>query len=226
LEVETLAGSTIAICSWKGGCGKTTLCTALAVNLAAARYRVAVIDADPNQAFITWHKIAEAPPLTVTSCIDHNEIVSHAAAQAETHDVTLIDTAGFANQTAVFAIGAADLVLIPAMPDRNSVLEARKTARQVDSVSQIARRSIPYRVVLSRWDPRGLSERAAIEDIEGSSLPRLAWHLSDLSAYQKYTFSGSMPHTGIVAVQARRIIDEIVALGAISSKPIAAEAVA
>ena len=140
--------------------------------------------------------------------------------------MTLIDTAGFANQTAVFAIGAADLVLIPAMPDRNSVLEARKTARQVESVSQIARRSIPYKIVLSRWDPRGLSERAAIEDIEGSSLPRLTWHLSDLSAYQKYTFSGSMPHTGIVAVQARRIIDEIVALGAIAPKPTAAEVVA
>jgi len=214
-----LAGSTIAICSWKGGCGKTTLCTALAVNLAASRYRVAVIDADPNQAFVTWHQIAEAPPLTVTSCIDHNEIVPHAAAQAENHDVTLIDTAGFANQTAVFAIGAADLVLIPAMPDRNSVLEARKTARQVDSVGQIARRPIPYRIVLSRWDPRGLSERAAVEDLEGSGLPRLNWYLSDLSAYQKYTFSGVMPHTGIVAIQVRRLIEEIVSLGAIAPKP-------
>jgi len=214
-----LAGSIIAICSWKGGCGKTTLCTALAVNLAAARYRVAVIDADPNQAFATWHKIAEAPPLTVTSCIDHNEIVTHAAAQAENHDVTLIDTAGFANQTAVFAIGAADLVLIPAMPDRNSVLEARKTARQVDSVGQIARRPIPYRIVLSRWDPRGLSERAAVEDLEGSGLPRLSWYLSDLSAYQKYTFSGVMPHTGVVAIQVRRLIEEIVGLGAIAPKP-------
>ena len=129
----------------------------------------------------------------------------------------------FANQTAVFAIGAADLVLIPAMPDRNSVLEARKTARQVDSVAQIARRSIPYRIVLSRWDPRGLSERAALEDIEGSNLPRLSWHLSDLSAYQKYTFSGIMPHTGIVGLQTRRIIDELVALGGIGPKP-AAEA--
>ena len=73
---------------------------------------------------------------------------------------------------------------------------------------------------MSRWDPRGLSERAAIEDIEGSSLPRLTWYLSDLSAYQKYTFSGSMPHTGIVAIQVRRIIDEIVGLGAISPKPV------
>jgi chromosome partitioning protein len=218
-----LAGSTIAICSWKGGCGKTTLSTALAVNLATMRYRVAVIDADPNQAFANWSKIAEAPPLTVTSCIDHNEIVSHAAAQAENHDVTIIDTAGFANQTAVFAIGAADIVLIPAMPDRNSVLEARKTARQVDSVAQIARPSIPYRIVLSRWDPRGLSERAALEYIEGSNLPRLSWHLSDLSAYQKYTFSGIMPHAGIVGLQTRRIIDELVTLGGIGPKP-AAEA--
>lgn len=214
-----MAGSTIAVCSWKGGCGKTTLCTALAVNLAACRYRIAVIDADPNQAFATWHKIAEAPPLTVTSCIDHNEIVSHAAAQAETHDVTLIDTAGFANQTAVFAIGAADLVLIPAMPDRNSVLEARKTARQVDSVSKIARRDIPYRIVLSRWNPKGLSERAALEDIEGSNLPRLHWHLGDLSAYQKYTFSGSMPHSGTIGIQVDRLIKELVGLGAISPKP-------
>jgi len=41
----------------------------------------------------------------------------------------VIDTAGFANQTAGFAIGAADLVLIPAMPDLCSVLDARKAAR-------------------------------------------------------------------------------------------------
>jgi hypothetical protein len=35
-----------------------------------------------------------------------------------------------------------------------------------------------------------------------------------------------MPHTGIVAIQARRIIEEIMALGAIAPKPTAAEAVA
>ena len=39
------------------------------------------------------------------------------------------------------------------MPDRNSVLEARKTARQAQSVSQIARRDIPCKLVLTRWNP-------------------------------------------------------------------------
>ena len=55
------------------------------------------------------------------------------------------------NQTAVFAMGAADMVLIPVMADRNSVLEAGKTAKQVASVGQIARRPIPHRLLLSRW---------------------------------------------------------------------------
>ena len=39
-----MAGSVICIANWKGGCGKSTLCTVLAVNLAAEGYRVSVID--------------------------------------------------------------------------------------------------------------------------------------------------------------------------------------
>jgi chromosome partitioning protein len=119
-------GAIIVVASSKGGVGKTSLTTALAVNLAAHRYRVSVIDTDRNQAFATWHKTSETPAITCSTCIDHNEIVGHAMAVAEAHDVVLIDTAGFENQTAVFSMGAADIVLIPVMPDRNSVLEARK----------------------------------------------------------------------------------------------------
>jgi chromosome partitioning protein len=217
-------GSIITIANWKGGCGKSTVCTALAVNLAALRYRVAVVDCDPNHAFATWHKMAEAPPLTCSTCIDHNEIVGHAMAQADKHDVTLLDTAGFANQTAVFGIGAADLVLIPVMPDRNSVLEARKTAKQVQSVGQIARRSIPYRVVRTRWNPKGLSERATVEDIEASDLPMLEHFLPDMVAFQKATFSGNMPTKGYVGFIVSRLIDELVDIEAIPPKALRSEA--
>ena len=41
-----------------------------------------VVDADPNQAFATWHKTAKSPPLVCSSCIDHNEIVGHLMKQA------------------------------------------------------------------------------------------------------------------------------------------------
>ena len=100
---------------------------------------MAVCDADRNQAFAVWHKTTyDGPSLTVTSEIDHNAIVGHLMGLAEKYDVVLVDTAGFENQTAVFAMGTADLVLIPCMADRNSVLEARKTAGQVQSIGKIA----------------------------------------------------------------------------------------
>ena len=211
-------GSIIVIASSKGGVGKTTLTTALAVNLAALGYRIAAVDADRNLALATWHKTAEAPALTCSVCIDHNEIVSHVMGSAEAHDVVLVDTAGFENQTAIFAMGAADIVLIPVMADRNSVLEARKTARQVESVGKLSRRSIPFRLVMSRWNPKGLSERATLEDVEAANLPRLSSYLGDLVAYQKATFSGTMPLTGLVGFQIDRIIAELRGLDIIGAK--------
>lgn len=212
-------GSIIVVASWKGGVGKTNLTTALAVNLAAQGYSVAVVDSDPNQAFAVWHKSADAPPMTVSSCIDHNEIVARAMEQGEAHDVTLLDTAGFANQAAVFAMGVADLVLIPVMPDRNSVLEARKTAKQVESISKIARRTIPHRVLLTRWNPKGLSERATLEDLAEAGLQPLPSYLSDLVAFQKATFSGVMPKTGLVGFQVDRVIESLRGIEAIPAKP-------
>jgi chromosome partitioning protein len=212
-------GSILVIASSKGGAAKTTLTTALAVNLAGMGYSVAVVDADRNQAFVNWHRIADAPPLAVTSCIGHNEIVGHVIAQSERHDVVLVDSAGFENQTATFAMGPADMVLIPCMPDRNSVIEAAKTAKQVQSVSQIARRSIPYRVILSRWNPKGLAESATLEDLEATGLPRINQHVSDLVAFQKSTYSGDMPRTGNIGRQIGRIIEELRALEALGSRP-------
>jgi chromosome partitioning protein len=204
-------GSIIVVASSKGGVGKTSISITLAVNLADAGYQVAAVDADRNQALATWHKTA-TPDLPCSSCISHDEIVGHVMHQAEAADVVIVDTAGFENQTAVFAIGAADLVLIPVMADRNSVIEAGKTARQVVSVGQIARRSIPLRVILSRWNPRGIAERATLEDIEAMQLPRLLQHVPDLSAFKKATFGGDVPRREPPIV---RIIEELRGLGAI-----------
>jgi chromosome partitioning protein len=218
------SGSILIIASSKGGVGKTTISICLAVNLGARGYRVAGVDADRNQAFATWHQSADSPPLTCSTCVDHNEIVGHIMAEAEKNDVVVVDTAGFENQTAVFSMGAADMVLIPVMADRNSVLEAGKTARQVASVSKIARRSIPLRVILTRWSNRGLAERATIEDLEAMSLPRLQQHLPDLSAFKKATFGGEVPSGGNIGLQIGTIIDDLRGLGAIAPKPARATA--
>ena len=138
-----------------------------------------------------------------------------AAELSEGHEVVLVDTAGFESLTAASAIGMADFVLIPCMPDRGSVREAMRTTQQVASLSKAARRIIPYSILLTRWKPRGLSERAALDSLQEEKLTILDATLGDLSDFTKFSFSGFVPTTGRIGEQAHNLIAELAGKGAI-----------
>ena len=209
-------GTILTVASAKGGCGKSALITVLAVNLAARGIGVAVVDSDPNRGFFEWHQAAyEGPCLTVSAESSHLDIVDHVQQLADQFDVTLVDTAGFSNQCSAMAMGTADFVLIPVLPDRQSVIEGMRAAKHVASFSKASRRDIPFRIVLCRWTPKGLVERALVEDLASAGLPILKQHLSDLSDFRKFTVSGFVPVSGRVADQANAIIEELIALAAI-----------
>lgn len=206
---------------------KTGLVTLLAVALGTRGYRAAVVDADPNQSFARWFRTAyEGPPLTCTTEISHEEIVHHALAQAEDHDVVLVDTAGFGNQTAGMAIGVADVVLIPCMPDRSSIAEAVKTSRQASSFAKVRGREIPARVVKTRWNPKGLAERAALQDLQQENLVLLRQHISVSADIAKISFTGIVPVASRLSSEVDMIIGELVALRAIPPKPMSRRAAA
>src|SRR3954462_3435582 len=213
-------GAIVTVAQSKGGCAKSSTICALAPNLAAHGFRVCVVDSDRNQSFASWYsQVYEGPPLTCASEIDHIRVVDLAAAQAEAHDVVLVDTAGFENLTAASAIGMADHVLIPCMPDRGSVRETLRTSQQVASLSRAARRSIRYSVVLTRWNERGLSERATMESLTEAGIPVLRRYLADLADYAKLSFSGAVPLSGRVGMQADRLIEQLVSIGALPHAP-------
>jgi chromosome partitioning protein len=212
-------GNILTVASGKGGVSKTSTVMILSVNLADQGYRVAVIDADRNQSFTSWHQQAyEGPEFTCRSEIDHIKIVDLAGELSENHDVVLVDTAGFESLTAASAIGMADFVMIPCMPDRGSVREAMRTAQQVASLSKAARRAIPYSVLLTRWKPRGLSERAALDSLREENLTLLEHALGDLSDFTKLSFSGFVPTNGKAGAQAAMLIGELVGKGAIPAR--------
>lgn len=213
-------GNILTCAQSKGGAGKTAIISTLAPNLAAHGYRVCVVDSDRNQSFASWHAQAyEGPPLTCVSEVDHIRLVDLAAAHAETHDVVLVDTAGFENLTAASAIGMADYVLIPCMPDRGSVRETLRTAQQVASLAKAARRTIPHGIILTRWKVRGLAERAALDSLTEAGLPLLAAMFADLSDFTKLSFSGIAPTGGKIGALADKLIAELAANGAIPAIP-------
>jgi chromosome partitioning protein len=118
------------------------------------------------------------------------------------------------------AIGAADFLLIPCMPDRNTILEAVKTSRQAMSYAQMRNRDIPFRILKTRWNPRGLAERAALDDLAEAKLPVLGQHVSVLSDYLKMTFTGAVPvHGGRAGEEIESLVRELMALKALPAGP-------
>ena len=209
-------GIILTVATSRGGAGKTVLSALLAANLSRRGYRVCVVDADPNQTFSLLVKSGyRGPDFNLVSETRHEEIVEVAQDQADSHDVCLIDTAGFGNQTANFAMSMSDLVLIPCMPDRGSVVEASKTAKLVTSFAKAGRRDIQYRIVRTRWIPKRVGPRETLRDLDDLQLPVLKRFVPSLATFDSMFFDGQVPTGGTAGFEIGRIIDELVSLGVI-----------
>lgn len=217
-------GNIVTIATSKGGGGKTALTTLLAANL-APRLRISVTDADRNASFAAWFRSGyDGATFSCQTEIRHIEVVDTLQSQAEAHDLAFCDTAGFENQTAAMAIATSDCVLIPCMPDRGTAREAIKTATQVIACGKSARRVIPYWIVPMAWNPRGLAERATLDDLAearaalGIELKVTQQHISSSADVRKMSFTGKAPTSGTVGMEVDRLIDELTRAGVLPAK--------
>lgn len=147
---------TIAIISQKGGAGKTTLSVHLATAAALAGHKAAIIDLDPQGTAASWgdRRQADAPEVVSGQASRLSFLIE--AAQTNGADFLILDTAPNADQTALRAAQAADVVLIPCRAATFD-LEAIKATL---TLSQLAQR--PSFVVLNAIPPRsGIGREAA-----------------------------------------------------------------
>lgn len=189
----TRPGKVVVAATGKGGAGKSTTIACLATYWAAQGQKVALLDADPNQTLTRWHKkgrsLSELPLCTET---DEHAIIPAIADLAAEHDLVLVDCAGFKNQAMIFAIGAADLVLIPSMTDEANVYEALRTRKLVESASQLSRRTIESRAVLCRVKRSQVAVHAR-KQLETLKVAPLEAQFNDRVAFQEATFYGTSP---------------------------------
>lgn len=108
---------TIAFVTQKGGAGKSTLASSIAVAARRAGERVFIIDLDPLQSLVKWSQAREAAdvPVEHVPCAK----LGKALAALEKKGVTLvvIDAPGADSENSDAAIRAADLCIIPARPN-------------------------------------------------------------------------------------------------------------
>src|SRR5712691_4736983 len=177
----------------KGGAGKSTTIACLAVYWHKAGRQVAIVDADPNRTLTRWHgKGNVLSQMTLRTELDEHAIITTIGELAQDSDLVLVDCAGFGNQAMIFAIGAADLVLIPAMTDEANVFEAARTCKIVESASQLTRRTIPAHTFLCRVKRSAVATHAR-EQLAALKTNPLTAQLSDRVLFQEATFHGASP---------------------------------
>ena len=110
------AMKTLAVVSQKGGAGKTTLATNLAVAAELAGQATLILDIDPQASVTAWADDRDARAPLVRPCPAQRIARALEEAAAEGIALAVIDTAPNAEGSALAAARAADLVVIPCRP--------------------------------------------------------------------------------------------------------------
>jgi chromosome partitioning protein len=144
---------TIAFISPKGGVGKTTAATLLATQL-GRRAKVTVIDADPNRPVTAWAKRGRhSANVTVVSDATQENIIDKIDEAALSAPFVIVDCEGTASLTVAYAIGAADLVIVPTQGSQLDAKEAARALSLVKNQERQSRRKILHAILYTRTSP-------------------------------------------------------------------------
>ena len=149
----------VGLISRKGGSGKTTLATTLAVLAEQAGLRTLLVDLDPQGSSAAWWKArdAQTPPLVETKPARLKEILE--GAEGEAYDLVVVDARPSVERDVAHVASLADLVLVPTRP---AVFDLRAILGTLDIVRETATRTL---IVLNACPPpRGAGEASVVVD--------------------------------------------------------------
>ena len=149
---------TIVLASPKGGAGKSTTALTLAMELAHRGAAVTIIDVDPNRPITSWAAVckrAGAMPgnLTVISDVTEQTIIDVIDREAMRVPFVIVDLEGVASRMVTFAIGRADLVIVPTKASQLDAVQAASALQEVERTEKHFRASIPAVILFTQTNP-------------------------------------------------------------------------
>ena len=175
----------VAVISQKGGAGKTTVATELAVMAVKSGYRTVVFDLDPQASAGMWgdDRKGVAPQVISVPAPRLSGFLEQASASDA--EMVFLDTAPHADSIAVAAAKASDLVLIPCKP---SPRDAKAIGSSLTSVADLAGK--PCFVVINEAQTRTTMNRLMIRALQDAGVNVCPVHLSDRIAFVSALVSG------------------------------------
>jgi chromosome partitioning protein len=196
---------TIAVCNGKGGCGKSTIATALADECRRRSLRCLVVDCDaPQYTALRWSRAGGVPAVAVADLSDLPRISAG-------YERVIVDTAGRDDESMRAAIMLADQVLIPVQPTPADLWAAADTIAVVKQ-AQALRPDLAAALLISRVDKRTTYGRTIRGALEGS-MRVLRTEVHQRSDYAAAMASGQGPSNyapqGKAAAEVRSLFEEL-----------------
>ena len=183
---------TIVFANPKGGAGKTTSALVLATEL-SRRVGVTVIDADPNRPITDWGRLEGKPDnITVLCEVGEENILDVIDEAAERTPFVIVDLEGTASTAVAYAIGRADLVLIPLQAKQLDGKQAARAIQLVKRQEKAFRKEIPHAVVMTRTSAaiRSRALNAIIDQLHENGVPLLDVELIERVAFDAFIAYG------------------------------------
>jgi len=205
----------IAVVTQKGGAGKTTLATNLAVALADAGGKVLLIDADRQRTALDWFAVRSEGSyngkVTVVG-IDNDTIHKQIESLATGYDHVVVDGPPRAEKIDRSAIMAADFVLLPVQPSSADVWAAETTIKVVEE-ARTFRPDLAAALVVNRRIPNTVLGKAILELLREFSVATLKSTVGQRVAFAESLGRGGSviedaPH-GTAADEIRALVSEL-----------------
>jgi len=180
----------ISVVNQKGGTGKTTVATNLAVCFAAEGQDVLLVDADPQRSALDWRTDrpdAQSPVQTIGLPVKnlHREMDLF----RPKYDVILIDGGGRVTATARAAVLVADFVIVPTLPSKPDIVSTHDFFKGViEDVATI--KAVQGAVLINQLQMGTVVSRRAEESVKGLGYPVFKTILHQYVAYREAIAAG------------------------------------
>ena len=186
-----MASSIITVATMKGGSGKSTVASCLAVYWHLRGRRPTLIDADPQRSVMRL--VARERALGGVAVVeDATENASKTARRlASGGGLVIIDTPGFRSKTTLDCLAAADFLLVPVKPSPFDV------DRMLDTLSFLmdradGRRPL-FRCLLTQTTRGSVIARHIRSELADAGLPVLRSEMTNRVAYPEASLWGATP---------------------------------
>jgi len=185
-----VTGSIITVATMKGGSGKSTVASCLAVYWQLAGRRPTIIDADPQRS-IARLAAREKALGGVPVIEDSTKWASVEAHRLAAGGPVIIDTPGFRSETTLACLAVADFVLVPVKPSPFDVDRMLDTLNLL--INSASGRRPPFRCLLTQTTRDSIIAKQIREELAEAGFPVLKSEMTNRVVYAEAALWGATP---------------------------------